>query len=270
MRRWYVYRYPSESFETALEEYAAAPKNPVTPSLLATIPNDGSFLVNGRIRFNHDSSAALPMPGVGETVFYRLRAEDNTPCKDDAGRGNISGLSGPVPAARHDLMGPATVGGRVVRTCYDINVSYTTATGDPRRRFTAQLRGIRPAGSRFHWVEFRDNTNNKFIGRYLFTPGLDLVTADYQPGNSSSPVFSARFGHPGGYVSAWRNSAAPDSVPYNAHVFLPQLLTTDLAPAESCPGWHLQPRALRTPRCAWRPSTARRSTSRSSAASGRW
>ncbi|MEZ5299362.1 MAG: hypothetical protein R3F11_01635 [Verrucomicrobiales bacterium] len=236
VRRWYLYC--AADTETPMLEYQADKHNPATPSLLATIPNDGSFEVDGRIRFDHDSAAALPMPGLGKTVFYRLRAEDDTPCKDAMDRGNISGLSGPVPAARHDLMGPDSVGGRIVKKCCHILVAHQPGNGDPARPFTARLLGVRPPGSRFHWVEFRDDTNGRDIGRYYFAPGQDAVAAEYQPGNGSATVFSARFGHPGGYLSAWQSSGAADRIPYGSHTFTPRWLCEDDTGDRGCPGLH--------------------------------
>jgi len=235
VRRWYLYVSPD--VETPLSEYATNPDNPNTPSLRIVIPNDGSHAApGGKIRFDHLAAAGHPLAPPGKTVYYRLRAEDDTPCKV-AGLGNLSGLSGPVPGARHDLTGPDTVDGFLLTECRRLTANHIQITSAPGRPYTATLRAQRPAGSRFHWVEFRDVTNNRFIGRHLFTPGQNLLTAEYQPANNSSPVFAARFGHPGGYAGTWRNSNAPDAVPYATHTWTPQW---DAEPGPGdCGGLHL-------------------------------
>ncbi len=235
VRRWYVY--VSTDVETPLGEYAADPDNPNTASLRIMIPNDGTYSgPDGMIRFDHLAAPGHPLAPLGKTVYYRLRAEDDTPCKV-AGMGNLSGLSGPVPGARHDLTGPETVDGFLLTECRRLNATHVQLTSVPGRPYTATLRAQRPAGSRFHWVEFRDVTNNRFIGRYLFAPGQQMITADYQPGNNSSPILAGRFGHPGGYVSTWRNSSVADSVPYDTHTWTPQW-QAEPGPGD-CGGLHL-------------------------------
>jgi hypothetical protein len=233
--RWYLY--VSTDSETPLSEYALNPDNPNTPSLRLVIPNDGSYAApNGRIRFDHLAAPGHPLQPPGKTVYYRLRAEDDTPCKV-GGMGNLSGLSGPVPGARHDLFGPATVNGAILTHCWRLLALHASTTTGGTRPFTATLRGQRPAGSGISWIEFRDLTNNRFIGRYLFAPGQTAVTAEYQPGNNSAPVFAARFGHPGGIQGEWRNSIVADTVPYATHVWNPQW-EAEPGPGD-CPGLHL-------------------------------
>ena len=173
---------------------------------------------------------------MGHTVFYRLRAEDNTPCKNEDGFGNISGPCGPVPGARHDLRGPNTISGRLVSPCCHVEVAYQLSDSNSDQQFTADLVGMRPEGSKFRWVEFHDLTNDNLIGRYHFNPSSDSIAVTYQPGNGSAPIFRARFGHPGGYISPWKESTVADSIPYDVHVFSPRWNCITLPPKGICPG----------------------------------
>ena len=233
--QWYVYA--SENFDDVMAEYDANPGLPESASHIITVPNDGSLEVNGEIILDH-LSGMHNFPALEETVFYRLRAEDNTPCKNDEGLGNISGPSGPVPAARHDLMGPTTISGRLATPCCHIEVAYQQTDSNKNLPHTAFLVGRRPDASHFRWVEFADVTNDKFIGRFHFSPGSDTISTGYQPGNYTSPIFRARFGHPGGYISPWRESSAADTRPLNTHIFSPRWNCATPPPKGICPGLH--------------------------------
>jgi hypothetical protein len=236
VHRWYVY--VSIDVEAPLTEYAADPDNPNTASLRIVIPNDGTHAApNDRIRFDHLPATGHPLQPPGKTVYYRLRAEDDTPCKV-AGMGNLSGPSGPVPGARHDLIGPTTVNGDIVTRCWRLKAAYTetpTQGADPRP-FTAELRAERPANSRVSWVEFRDVTNNRFIGHYIFAPGQTVINAEYQPASNNALTFAARFGHPGGIPGEWKNSTVLDAAPYGLHLWKP---LWEFMPGPGCPGQHL-------------------------------
>ena len=51
-------------------------------------------------------------------------------------------------------------------------------------------------------------------------------------------MFQARFGHPGGYISPWRNSLAGDTLPRNTHTFTPRWTCVEEEINGPCPGLH--------------------------------
>ncbi len=235
VRRWYLYC--SSNYDQVLQDYLVDP-TPLTPSRLVTVPNDGSHeTADGMIRFDHRAPATVPVPGPSETVYYRLRAEDDTPCKDGAGLGNISGPTGPVPASIHDLIGPNGMGGRLDMDCCDIVIGYESANGVGAEPFTARLQAARPS-DQWQWVEFRSQSPNRFVGRYYFAPGKSSLTVAFQPAEFAAPTFGARFGHAGGRISEWSDATAADPLPFGRHTFTPRWDCTGTMDAGDCPGFY--------------------------------